>query len=75
MRAALGRFASEISVAVSGALCFINPDGLPLLSQLHVDVVIDGPRALAKLARRAGPHDTDAIERIWAYLGQAFPPA
>jgi hypothetical protein len=74
--AALGRFASETPVTVSGALCFINPDGLPLFSQLRVrDVVIDGPRALAKLARGPGPHEADAIERIWAYLGREFPPA
>lgn len=72
VRAALG----DSSIEVRGALCFPNPDGLPLFSQLSVrDIVIDGPKPIAKLARRPGPLNADRIDQIWRELGQAFPPA
>ncbi|HWF50074.1 MAG TPA: nuclease-related domain-containing protein [Solirubrobacteraceae bacterium] len=63
-------------VDVRGALCFPHPDGLPLFSQLSVrDIAIDGPKLVAKLARRPGPLDAAAIENIWAHLARTFPPA
>ncbi len=59
-----------------GALCFPSPDGLPLLSQLRVrDVVIDGPKPIAKFARRPGPLTADTIDDLWQVLGTAFPEA
>jgi hypothetical protein len=45
-------------------------------SQLSVgEIVIDGPKPVAKLARRPGPLDAGAIERVWVHLGRSFPPA
>jgi hypothetical protein len=67
---------SAPEVELRGALCFPNPDGLPLFSQLRVrDIVIDGPKPIAKLAARPGPLKPDAIDHIWQLLGRAFPPA
>jgi hypothetical protein len=62
-------------IDVRGALCSPDIDGLPL-RQLRVrDVVVDGPKPNAKLARRDGPLDPSAIERLWTHLAQRFPPA
>jgi hypothetical protein len=61
---------------IRGALCFPNVDGLPLFRQLAVgDVVIDGPKPIAKLAGRIGPLRPDVVERLWDNLGRRFPPA
>lgn len=74
VRDALNGFAEGIEVR--GALCFPNPDGLPLLGQLRVrDVVIDGLKPIAKLASRPGPLNPDMISHIWQQLGSAFPEA
>ncbi len=70
VRDALG----DVTVDVRGALCFPYVEGLPRISQLNVrNVVIDGPKPIAKLARRPGPL-TDRIEQLWLQLGRAFPP-
>jgi len=75
VRAALASF-GEDSIDVRGALCFPAADGLPLLQQLSVrGIVIDGPKAVAKLARRQGQLGPDAVERIWRRLADSFPPA
>lgn len=72
VRDALG----DSAIEVRGALCFPNVDGVPLLSQLNLrNVVIDGPKPIAKLARRPGPLTPERIEQIWQQLGRAFPPA
>lgn len=72
VRAALG----DSSIKVRGALCFPDPEGLPMFSQLSVrDIVIDGPKPIAKLACRPGPLDGDRIDQVWRRLGHAFPPA
>jgi Nuclease-related domain len=78
----IGFVRSELSGAgfdvidIRGALCFPNVDGLPVLRGLVVrDVVIDGPKPIAKLARRAGPLPIDAIDRLCAYLEARFPSA
>jgi hypothetical protein len=66
----------DASIEVRGALCFPNPDGLPLFSRLVVrEVVIDGPKPIAKIAKAPGPLDVDAVERLWRQLGTAFPAA
>jgi hypothetical protein len=63
-------------IEVRGALCFPNPDGLPIFRQLTVrEIVIDGPKPVAKLARRAGPLDHEQIDRIRRELASAFPAA
>jgi hypothetical protein len=63
-------------VDICGALCFPPPEGLPRFSQLSVrDGAIDGPRAIAKLARRAGPLNPAAVEVLWNLLARRLPPA
>jgi hypothetical protein len=75
VRAELGR-AGEDQVEVRGALCFSDVDGLPMFAELSVrDVVVDGPRPVAKLAGRPGPLDGETVERIWRQLGSSFPRA
>ena len=75
VRSALSRAGYE-DIEIRGALCFPNVDGLPLVRQLTVrDIVIDGPKPVAKLAGRAGPLGAVDVERIWHELGRLFPPA
>lgn len=75
VRSALGSAGYE-DVEIRGALCFPNVDGLPLFRQLVVrDVVIDGPKPVAKLAARPGAIAPKAVERLWACLGGLFPAA
>lgn len=63
-------------IDVRGALCFPNPDGLPIFGQLTVrEIVIDGPKPVAKLVRRAGPLGHEQIDLITRELASAFPPA
>jgi hypothetical protein len=63
-------------VEVRGALCFPDVDGLPLFGQLSVrDIVIDGPKPIAKLAARAGKLESPLVEEIWRRLARALPPA
>jgi hypothetical protein len=73
VRTALGRVGAD-DVDVRGALCFPDPDGLPTFRQLTVRaIVIDGPKPIAKLIRRAGPLDSEQVDRIWRQLGNALP--
>lgn len=75
VRTALSR-AGEGEIDVRGALCFPDPDGLPLLRQLVVrDTVIDGPKPVAKLAARPGPLGAGTVDRLFRALGASFPPA
>jgi hypothetical protein len=68
--------AFDEDIEVRGALCFPNPDGLPLFGQLQVrDVVVDGPKPIAKLASQPGPLSSDTISLVWRLLGAAFPEA
>jgi len=70
------RAAGEPALEVRGALCFPSVDGLPLFGQLTVrDVVIDGPKPVARLAARPGALGEEDVERIWRILGLHFPPA
>ncbi len=74
VRVTLASGGSQIDVR--GALCFPDPDGLPIFGHLKVRaILIDGPKPIAKLARRPGPLDEDQIERIWRHLATTFPPA
>jgi hypothetical protein len=75
VREALARL-GDLDVDVRGALCFPYVDGLPILGRLSVrDVVVDGPRPIAKVARRPGALAGEAIERIWTGLHGSFPRA
>jgi hypothetical protein len=74
VRDALHDFGEDVDVR--GALCFPNPDGLPLVGQLQVrDVVIDGVKPITKLTRRPGPLNVNTISLVWQLLGTAFPEA
>jgi hypothetical protein len=47
---------------------------LPLFGHPSVDgVAIDGPRYVAKIARRPGPHTETDITRITSTLARVFP--
>ena len=61
---------------VRGALCMADVDGLPMLGHPCVDgIAIDGPRHVAKIARRSGSQSVADIERLATLLGRAFPVA
>jgi hypothetical protein len=63
-------------VDVRGALCMAQVDGLPLMRQLNVrGVLIDGPKPVAKLARRPGSLTESLVEQIWRALAARLPEA
>lgn len=73
--AALAR-AGYADLDVRGALCFPQPDGLPLLGQLSVsEVVVDGPKGVARLAARPGDAPLERVDTVWRVLDEAFPVA
>lgn len=57
---------------VRGALCFPDPDGLPLRQLSVRGIVIDGPKPIAKLARRAGPLSVDQVDQLAHQLAAVF---
>jgi hypothetical protein len=64
------------SADVRGVLCMADVNGLPMLGHPCVDgIVIDGPRHVAKIARRSGSHSLADVERLATLLGRAFPVA
>jgi hypothetical protein len=64
------------SVDVCGAMCIVDVDSLPLFSHIQVDgVPIDGPKHIARLARRPGLLSPEGVLRVAATIAQAFPPA
>jgi hypothetical protein len=68
--------AGEDKADVRGALCFPHVDGLPMIAELSVrEIIVDGPRPVAELARRPGPLDPEMIDRIWTHLSHSFPSA
>jgi hypothetical protein len=77
--AAVGSFLTQAGydgIEIRAALCFPNVEGLPLFRQLSVrDVVIDGPKPVAKLAARPGPLGINVVNQIWVALGRSFSPA
>jgi hypothetical protein len=68
--------AGLLDVEIRAALCFPYVDGLPLIRKLTVrDVVIDGPKPVAKLTARRGAMTDETVDRLWRRLGDAFPSA
>jgi hypothetical protein len=66
----------ESSIDLRGALCFADVDGLPILRSLSVDgILADGPKPVAKLARRPGPLTRERIDALWQRLAIALPSA
>ncbi len=62
-------------VSVIGAMCFVESE-LPLFSKPKLDGVrIAGPRGVARLARRDGPHDPSEVLEIAERLRAALPEA
>jgi Nuclease-related domain len=57
---------------VRGALCFPEPDGLPLRQLSVRGIVIDGPKPIAKLARRAGPLSAGQVDQLAHQLAVLF---
>lgn len=63
-------------VAVIGAMCFVESDGLPLFSTPTLDGVrIAGLRGVARLARRDGPHSPSEVQDIAERLRAGLPEA
>jgi hypothetical protein len=68
--------AASEQVEVRGALCMTDVDGLPLLGHTSVSgVAIDGPRYVAKIARRPGSLTEADVTRVASSLARAFPVA
>jgi len=67
--------ASSPSLPVNGAICWVEPDGLPRLRKLSLHgVPIDGPRTLAEELRRPGPVSTKRARHIANLLDRRLPP-
>jgi hypothetical protein len=63
-------------VDVRGALCFPDPDGLPVFGQLKVrDVVVDCAKPVARLAGRRGCLSPAMFDRLERCLAASFPAA
>lgn len=70
--AAALRSAGFADLDVRGAVCFPDPDGLPLRQLSVRGIVIDGPKPIAKLARRAGPLSADQVHQLAHQLAARF---
>lgn len=67
---------ADASVEIRGALCFADVNGLPLLRrQMVSDVMVDGPKPVARLARRDGALTSQRVEALWLRLARLLPPA
>ena len=67
---------AAVDLDVRGALCFADVDGLPLLRSLTVNgVAVDGPKPVARLARRPGALTPERVEELWMQLARALPAA
>jgi hypothetical protein len=68
--------AAAPGVDVRAALCFVETSGLPVLRRLEPrGILVDGPRAVARLARRPGPLGERDIGDLVALLDRRFPSA
>jgi hypothetical protein len=67
---------ARTDVPVHGALCLPNATGVPTFGHVMVrGVLVDGPRAVARLAARSGPLDADDVDKVARMLARLFPPA
>jgi hypothetical protein len=64
-----------LSVDVRGTLCFTVAEGLPWGRQWMDGILVDGPRRVARLARRRGRLDDTGVELVARAVADAFPPA
>jgi hypothetical protein len=64
------------AIDVRSALCFANADGLPWLRRLELDgVMLDGPKRVAKLARRPGSLGEADVQDVLYALAKVLSPA
>lgn len=64
------------AVEVRCALCFADAGGFPVLRRLELDgVIVDGPKRVAKLARRPGSLRETEVQRVLQALADALPAA
>jgi Nuclease-related domain len=67
--------AASPSIPVNGAICWIEPDGLPRIRKLELGgILIDGPRAIAEELRRPGPVAPKRARQIAGVLDRRLPP-
>lgn len=67
--------AASPNIPVNGAICWVEPDGLPRLRKLTVDgVLIDSARAIAEELRRPGPVSAKRARQIANVLDRRLPP-
>src|SRR4051812_24240532 len=65
---------SSPNLPVTGAICWVEPDGLPRVRRLAVDgVMIDGPRVIAEELRRPGPVSARWVKHFTAVLDRRLP--
>jgi hypothetical protein len=68
--------AGHQDVDVQGALCMVELDGLPLFrSQRVLNILVDGPKRAAALAKRPGGLSSEAVDAIWRHVAAGFPSA
>jgi hypothetical protein len=67
--------AASPNVPIGGAICWVEPDGLPRVRRLALDgVSIDGPRSLARALRGPGPLSPRWISHFTTLLDRRLPP-
>ena len=67
--------AASPSVPIGGAICWVEPDGLPRVRRLALDgVPIDSPRILAEELRRPGTLSPRRVRQLTGMLDRRLPP-
>jgi Nuclease-related domain len=67
--------AATPNLPIGGAICWVEPDGLPRVRRLTVrGVPIDGPRVLAEELRRPGPVSPRWVRHFADILDRRLPP-
>jgi nuclease-like protein len=67
--------AATPNLPIGGAICWVEPDGLPRVRNLSLDgVPILGPRVLAEELRRPGPVSQRWVRHFTSILDRRLPP-
>lgn len=67
--------AASPKLPIGGAICWVEPAGLPRVRTLSLDgVLIDRPRILAEELRRPGRLSARAVRHFTALLDRRLPP-
>jgi hypothetical protein len=68
-------FASTPNLPIGGAICWVEPAGLPRVRNLSLDgVLIETPRVLAEELRRPGPVTQRRVGHFASILDRRLPP-